>query len=279
MNRGNKEIKNRKYILVGFAVLLLLLVCGGVIYRTYRYIEAKRNQEVLDYYAGKKVTWYGDSLTEMYFFCQGVDNYFGFDGYNSGMNGATITNIGPDSLCLEQRMVDNEEKTIIPDSEIIFVMAGINDWNHNLPVGDYVMAYEAAQQGKFDDTTFAGACNEMIFNLKKNYPNAQIVVLGTPQANGLGYGLFKETNGMKNSYGLTSVEYGDILCEVANLWGIDNINIGRVLDWKEEEIFEYSPDGFHFGLETGSVEASLAIDDYLMHVYWKWKKEGSIYSD
>ncbi len=215
-------------------------------------------------YLGLKVTWYGDSLTNQYNYCRLVDRYFHFIGHNSGMNDTTIANINDSSMCVPVRMKYDVEDDIAQDSGIIFVMGGVNDWIHNIPLGDTKKAFEDTQMGILENKTFAGACNQMFYYLREGYPNARIIVLGTSFAYAGKYEIFENTDGVSNELGLSSVDYGKVLCETASLWGIENMNIGEVLAWNQDNIYQYCTDGIHFDIETGSVEAADAIIDFLM---------------
>lgn len=214
-------------------------------------------------YVGLKVTWYGDSLTNQYNYCRIVDRYFKFIGHNSGISDTTITNINDSSMCMPIRMKYDVPEDIAQNSDIIFVMAGINDWTHNIPIGDVEKTFQDAQNGILENKTFAGACNQMFYYLKEGYPEAKIIVLGTPFAYVRKYGLFENTDGIRNELGLTSVDYGDVLCEAASLWGIANMNIGHVLEWNADNIYDYCTDGIHFDAETGSVEAAGVIINFI----------------
>jgi hypothetical protein len=253
-----KKYISKKSIIAAVALLGVTAILSVFLFKT---INEKR---IMAYYNLKKVTWYGDSITQMYFYCSVVDNYFHFIGHNSGMNGTQITYVNNSSMASSVRMnFESQVTNIADDSEIIFVMGGVNDWNHNAVIGDADASYENAKEGVFDGSTFAGACNMMFANLTEMYPSARIIVLGTPFASGAKYDLFPENNGIYNEQGLTSVDYGDVLCEIADMWGFDNMNIGRVLEWDENNIFDYSSDGMHFDEETGGVAAGNAVIDFL----------------
>lgn len=252
--------KRKKILCITFIVLFISIALYIVALSIRNYIREKKMMEV---YQGMKVTWYGDSLTQMYFYCGEVDRYFGFDGQNSGVNGSLITMINGSSLCAPTRMNCGDEEDIAPDSAIIFIMAGVNDWIYSMPMGDVEKTFNDTQKGILTNDTFAGACNQMFYYLKEHYPNAQIIVLGTPPADGTYAKLFDGAGSMYNKLGLTSVEYGDTLCEVAQMWGIDNINIGRKLDWNSDNIMEYCVDGIHFNQDKGSVEVAKEIIKFM----------------
>lgn len=251
--------KRNKFVLLAIVLLILSVLCiTALVVRNHI-----REKKMMETYQGMKVTWYGDSLTQAYYHCALVDEYFGFTGHNSGMNGTLITRINDSSLCVPVRMHFDEPEDIAPDSAIIFISAGVNDWMYSIPLGDVQQSFEDAQNGILTNDTFAGACNQMFYYLKEFYPNAQVIVLGTHFADGTRIKLFEDTGGIYNKLGLTSVDYGDVFCEVAKLWGINNINIGRELSWNSENVFEYCDDGIHFNEEKGSVEVAKVIIKYM----------------
>lgn len=241
---------------------LIIMAVGAVICLVFaivlgNYMEERR---ILKGYAGMRVTWYGDSLTQQYFHCAMVDEYFGFNGHNSGINDTLITYVNDSSMCVPVRMQYGEVDDIAADSDIIFVMGGINDWLNNMPLGDVEKAFEDTQNGVLENRTFAGACNQMFYYLREMYPDARIIVLGTTFASAENYKKFEGSeDNIHNELGLTSVEYGDVLCETAGLWDIDNINVGRVLVWDDSNVFDYCPDGIHFSKEVGAVEVANSI--------------------
>lgn len=255
--------KRKKIWRMAFIMLFTLAAFYAAALIVRNHIREKKMMEV---YQGMKVTWYGDSLTQMYYYCSAVDEYFGFDGHNSGINGSLITRAAGNSLCEPTRMQCGDEEDIAPDSAIIFIMAGVNDWIYSMPLGDVEQTFYDTQNGVLTNDTFAGACNQMFYYLREYYPNAQIIVLGTPPADGTYTKLFDGAGSMYNKLGLTSVEYGDVLCKVAQMWGIDNINIGRELDWNSDNIMEYCVDGIHFNPDKGSIEAAKVIIRFMRKI-------------
>lgn len=170
---------------------------------------------------GLKTAWYGDSLTELYYHCNIVDEYFGFDGYNCGISGTSVTNVNENPMCLVERMTQGD-KAIPADVDAIFIMAGTNDWCGNVPLGDKKLVFDVEGNLRVDDTTFYGACHEMFHNLTRLYPDAYILVMGTPFGASNRYDIY-------NEQGLTSMDYGDALCEAASMWGIPSFNIGEMM--------------------------------------------------
>lgn len=170
---------------------------------------------------GLKVAWYGDSLTELYYHCSIVNDYFGFEGYNCGIRGTSVTNVNENPMCLVERMSQGD-KAIPADVDAIFIMAGTNDWCGNIPLGDKKLVFDVEGNLRVDNTTFYGACHEMFYNLTRLYPDAYILVMGTPFGASNRYDIYNELD-------LTSMDYGDALCEAAAMWGIPSFNIGEMM--------------------------------------------------
>lgn len=242
--------------------IILPIIMFGVILGVYFMIDP-HNLFERNSYQGKTVSWYGDSLTQQYAYCEGVNQYFGFHGKNCGISDTTVYYLGGDSLCEITRMAGGNEYDINPESDYIFVMAGVNDWMNDIPIGNVEESIQKAKQDEFSTEDFSSSVNYMFCNLKKTFPNATIIVLGTPYANGKHYKRFLETDGDLNHLGLSSLDYSDAFCEIATAWGIRNMNIGRVLGWNAENIYEKSPDGIHFSEEIGRGEVANAIIDFL----------------
>lgn len=198
-----------------------------------------------EYWHDKKVAWYGDSLTEYYKHCIKVDEYFGWEAYNCGISGTTVSNFDGSSMCNEERLYD-EDVCIPGDVEVILVMAGSNDWARNVPMGDKTIAFDEEGRLIADVSTFYGACNQMFYNLTRVYPDAQIIVLGTPFGKLENFANFSDAFGLYNNLGLSSIDYGDALCEMAGRWGIESFNIGRLMGVNVNNIHELMPDGLHF---------------------------------
>nr|MCR5216629.1 SGNH/GDSL hydrolase family protein [Lachnospiraceae bacterium] len=181
---------------------------------------ASENIGYYSQWAGKRVAWYGDSLTELYYHCSLVNQYFGLAAYNCGTRGATVSTHTVSALCTKIRM--KLYIGYIPsDVEAIFIMAGTNDWMQNVPLGTKILTRDATGAVNTDSTTFYGACHLMFSHLRELYPNAKIVVFGTPMA--------MNADGLYNALGLSAADYGNAMCEIANMWGIENFNIGECI--------------------------------------------------
>lgn len=222
-----KNYKKISYMVFGCCVLIIVFL-GGIVFNSY-HVSAQLTDKVsqstnfYDDWCGKKVVWYGDSLTELYYHCDIVNQYFKFDAYNSGIRGAAVANIdgAEKNLCNELR-TEYPGLEIPTDVEVIFIMAGTNDWCANVPLGDKKIEFDDQGNLIVDDLTFYGGAHKMFNNLTKKYPNAYILVMGTPIVASNTYNIY-------NEQGLTSFEYGDALCETAAMWGIQSFNIGEMM--------------------------------------------------
>lgn len=213
---------------------------------------------------GLKAAWYGDSLTELYYHCQIVDEYFGFEGYNCGISGTAVTYTSENAMCLEARMTSGA-KPIPADVDVIFVMAGTNDWCGSAPLGEKTLTYDVEGHLAVDNTTFYGACHQMFHNMTSLYPNAYIIVMGTP------FGASNQYN-VYNSLGLTSLDYGDALCEAASMWGIPSFNIGEMMGINVNNVTdEYALmyEGIHFVEGGARMAADVIIQEVSKMKYYK----------
>lgn len=222
-----KNFRKASYIAFGCCVWAITFL-GGMVFHDYS-VNAQLTDRVsqsvnfYDDWYGKKVVWYGDSLTELYYHCDIVNQYFAFEAYNCGIRGAAVANVNNDekNLCNETRL-EYPGLEIPADVEVIFIMAGTNDWCANVPLGDNKLEFDGQGNLIADDSTFYGGAHKMFNNLTMEYPNAYILVMGTPIVANNTYNLY-------NEQGLTSFEYGDALCEAAAMWGIQSFNIGEMM--------------------------------------------------
>lgn len=201
---------------------------------------------------GKKVAWYGDSIAQTNWW-NDVNKYFGFKSTNCGVGGTTITNSGsnPAAMCEKTRMqgeypaqTDPNTGTVtqpvaIPnDTEIIFICGGTNDWLNNMETGgeDFRKYPGVNSSGEYKLFRFYSACHYMFKNMMELFPNAKIIVCGTP------FGQYPNrfsptySNGILNNVGMTSIDYEDAFCDIAGLWGIPCIRYGRNMQINAENV-------------------------------------------
>lgn len=225
-------------------------------------VQAKGSFE--DEWKGLKTAWYGDSLTELYYHCEYVNQYFGFEGYNCGVSGTSVANLNELSMCHSGRMT-MEGKAIPSDADVIIIMAGTNDWAANVPLGDKKLIFDAEGNIRVDDTTFYGACHIMFNHLTQMYPDAYILVIGSPIAAANQYNLYNELD-------LTSFDYGNALCDAASIWGIPSFNIGEMMGINVNNVDDASAlmyEGIHFVDGGARMAADVIIQEICKLKYYK----------
>lgn len=264
-----KNFRRASYVAFGCCILVITFLCG--MFFNSNNVNAQltdRISESVNFYDdwyGKKVAWYGDSLTELYYHCDMVNQYFGFDDYNCGIRGAAVSNFNDDAknLCSESR-TEYPGIEIPADVEVIFIMAGTNDWCGNVPLGEKTLIFDGQGNPIVDETTFYGACHKMFDILTKKYPNAYILVMGTPIAASNTYTLY-------NEQGLTTFEYGDALCEAAAMWGIQSFNIGEMMGINVNNIQDAAGEmyeGVHFTEGAARKAANVIIQEICSRRYY-----------
>ena len=125
-----------KVCLTAAAVIILVLVTVAFCNRDF--LDTAIRRKLFHDYSNISVTWYGDSNTFMNEYCQIVNDYFNFNGFNAGINGSTVSGETIAGMCSLDRIIKDtpdDEEYIPKDSQIIFVMGGINDWLADIPLG------------------------------------------------------------------------------------------------------------------------------------------------
>lgn len=211
----------------------------------------------------KKCAWYGDSLSEIYYHCKYVDDYFEFQGVNCGSAGYCVASIANTGTLSDVERLTNGVNGIPVDAEVIFVMAGTNDWAAGVPLGDADYDTDAFGAPVVDCSTFRGAMNQLCYLIKRYYPGAHVIFLGTPL-------VITKSGEINNSQGLTSWEYGDAAVEIATNWGFDAYNIGPIcgIDASNgQDEFGLLYEGIHFTKRGGEQVGSVIVEDLLRRHY------------
>lgn len=264
-----RNFKRASYIAFGCCVLTIVFL-GGMLFSSYN-VNAQLTDRIsgtinfYDDWHGKKVAWYGDSLTELYYHCDMVNQYFEFDAYNCGIRGAAVSNFNDNAinLCKESRS-EYPGLEIPADVEVIFIMAGTNDWCGDVPLGDKKLVFDGNGNPMVDETTFYGGCHKMFNYLTRKYPDAYILVMGTPIVASNTYNLY-------NGQGLTSFDYGDALCEAAAMWGIQSFNIGEMMGINVNNIQDADGEmyeGVHFTEGAARKAANVIIQEISSRRYY-----------
>ena len=185
----------------------------------------------------KKVLFLGDSITDKcHVGCK--KNYWGFlgDWYGFaplvyGINGQQMKHIPAQA---DKYRAEHSEN---PD--VVFVFAGTNDFNGNVPLGEWYSLSEEKvnKNGRevvlkkrelvFDNGTFRGRVNLAMKHLRETFPGARIVLL-TPVHRG--YANFSEKNvqpdeSYANERGLFIDDYVNVVKEAGNVWAAKVVDI------------------------------------------------------
>ena len=185
----------------------------------------------------KKVLFLGDSITDKcHVGC--AKNYWGFlgDWYGFsplvyGVNGQQMSDIPAQA---DKYRAEHPET---PD--VVFVFAGTNDFNGNVPLGEWYSVADAKvnKDGRevvlkkrefiFDKGTFRGRINIAMRHLREVFPGARIVLL-TPVHRG--YATFSARNvqpdeSYANTCGLFVDDYVAAVKEAGNVWAAKVVDI------------------------------------------------------
>lgn len=129
-------------------------------------LKVNRSQESASdsHLNGKKVVFYGDSITAQNKYPVLVKEYYGLNAINMGVGGSTIFFRSNSDMSSDTR-IDN----IPSDADIVIVMGGTNDW------GKIQIENELTYSNGFDRTKFKGAIAYIVQHIQAQCPNAKII--------------------------------------------------------------------------------------------------------
>lgn len=165
-------------------------------------------------FSGKKLTTYGDSITENGGWQSYLKDYFGFTIENKGIGGTTVSDNGNENSFCKQNRID----TISSDSDVVIIMGGTNDCRQSIEIGD--LTYSDG----FDTTKFKGGLATTIRMVQNRCPNALIFVASLCGGRGNTAGENLDTP-VYNSKNLTSYDYAKATKDVAEFFNIQYIPI------------------------------------------------------
>lgn len=113
---------------------------------------------------GKKVVFYGDSITAQNKFPVIVKEYYGMKAVNMGVGGSTIFYRSNSDMSSDTRI-----NNIPSDADIVMIMGGTNDW------GKIQIEDELIYSNGFDRTKFKGAIAYIVQHIQAQCPNAKII--------------------------------------------------------------------------------------------------------
>lgn len=129
-------------------------------------LKVNRSQQTAsdNHLNGKKVVFYGDSITAQNKFPVIVKEYYGINAVNMGVGGSTIFYRSNSDMSSDARI-----NNIPSDADIVMVMGGTNDW------GKIQIEDELTYSNGFDRTKFKGAIAYIVQHIQAQCPNAKII--------------------------------------------------------------------------------------------------------
>ncbi|MBU5242927.1 BppU family phage baseplate upper protein [Lactococcus lactis] len=152
--------------------------------------------------------------------------------YLCGFN--TVTNLGVNGsrVAVSENKTDSlvERYNQIKEQDFIGVLGGVNDFINNIPLGELLMPNSA-----FDTTTFYGAYQSIVEGIRKENPNAKLLLITPMKVNNARANSF-----LPNTIGKKQSDYVNAIKEIGEMYGV------RVYDL-------YSNCGFSPFLESDSL--------------------------
>ena len=183
-------------------------------------VDLNANYMVKDYsvaakYAGQSFAALGDSTvngdngqgktSNSWSWVAYISYLCGFsDVDNVGVNGSRVTK----GTRRDDSLVERYDQ--IKDKDFVAVMAGVNDFINNMTLGEINTI-----GSKFDITTFYGAYQTVVEGLKKNNPNAKLLLITSMKVNNDRANSFTE-----NGIGLKQKDYINAIKEIGEMYGI-----------------------------------------------------------
>ena len=214
---------------------LILLVCASLaIFQT-----VSSAQQIQSQWNGARVAFLGDSITDTRQIGTTNDVYWnimsdllGTVPYVYGISGHRMNQIVGQGERLEAEHGQ--------DVDAIIVFVGTNDYNGNIPLGEWfsykmekttedgpITVDRLRREPVFDDATFRGRTNTTLQWLKTHYPTKQIILL-TPLHRG--FAQFSDKNiqpdeNYANACGYFINDYVQAVKEAGDIWAVPVIDI------------------------------------------------------
>jgi len=252
-------MKNTRTILLAYSLFLSFAMLGQE--------NAKTSQENIKYtnhpWQGKRVAFIGDSFTDPNNYGDKITKYWSFlqewldiKPYVYGISGRQWNDV-PNQLKRLQTEHGNEVDGIL-------VFLGTNDYNHGVPIGEWFTETEEqvmTAQGEpkalvtrkrrtpiMNNDTYKGRINIGISELKKRYPDKQIVLLTPMHRSFADFGdrNLQPDESYQNSCGEYPDAYVQAVKEAGNIWGVPVIDMHAVTGMNpmvdEQLIYFYDSD-------------------------------------
>lgn len=187
----------------------------------------RNNVSIQGWYAGKKATALGDSVTaNANMNAEGTHSawrkfvankmMFTDEIYNCGIGGSRVSGTADDAMWKDARI-----NAIPTDSDVVFFNGGMNDWIGNVSLGD---------EDSTDTATFYGALNTIAEKLISRVPNAIIFWMTTT------FGMYPT---ITNSIDLSTYDYGRAIKKIAEKHGFPCIDLHALCGWNQYNVGTY----------------------------------------
>ena len=198
-----------------------------------------------DFFAGKKITCVGDSITAG----SGTTKTY-WSILNETLQPESMTGMGVAGSCVSATSDYKTSNsplinryTSIPESDIITIYMGTNDYGHETPMGTIDDA---------EDISFYGALNVIISGIRQAQPDAQLVWITPTHRYGFGTSKMLGTqftyDYLPNGRGYSLEDYVDAIkdvCAKHSVPVIDLFNLSGMDPSLSEVRTQYMPDGLH----------------------------------
>ena len=206
---------------------LLLTACG----------DSFTENDYIYYPIGDSITWvdgngYGGSDEIMLGYPSIIQKEQGYDGViNKGIDGASLAK-SPNYPKNGSILLDNDWKDLNL-ADTITILSGTNDFKLNVPIGDI-------SDGNLDNTTYTGAYQSMLKEIKSKNPDAEVYLLTPLQRDNDNYDIHTV-----NEAGHKLIEYVDRVKELGEKYGYEVIDLYNLSDINVDTLDEYTVDGLH----------------------------------
>ena len=239
--------------------------------------QAYTNNNLLLNLTGKKVVFFGDSITEIGYYVNAFQKMTGCNVVKRGASGTSFTKTTgrgyEDSLSERIDLPSSDavgNKLGLPSkADFVIVLAGVNDWgqrnNWNINLGSMTAA--------IDKTNFTGAVKYVFSKLREKYPTTPIVALSMLHVyHPTSFGTWREITYSDGQYGgeityLTDKDGNTMdiwrkrVEEAANFYGIPFINMTQCgfTPFLQSDNETFMPDGLHPSEKGGEIMAKYII--------------------
>lgn len=178
-------------------------------------LKVNRSQQIAsdNHLNGKKVVFYGDSITAQNKFPVIVKEYYGINAVNMGVGGSTIFYRSNSDMSSDTRI-----NNIPSDADIVMIMGGTNDW------GKTQIEDELTYSNGFDRTKFKGAIAYIVQHIQAQCPNAKIIwctTIGGQNGTRVTSSPTIQYLPQKDSFGQSGYTFRSAEIEVCNILGIE----------------------------------------------------------